>query len=360
MSFNSPHWLNGPFFDKVIKSYTKDNEAKVVDFSIKPGSKPGENFASAMYRVDITFKKSFSQSDWQSMSVIIKTLPVEDSMEKQLTDNSPLFKTEMKMYGETLVDVKAILKASGDNTQLFPRLIYQALEPTTVIVLEDISVNGYETLRLPKDYQTSKLIFQRLAKFHAASFCLVDNGADFTSYNYSVYHMPEFIQKCFFQHNLSVFKKLIVENTWPKFNTEQHLQRIDQVIEHCTERGKRIYSPGAGGFNVLNHGDFVMRNMLFQKSNDKISDVQFMMGYKKAPPTLLDLNVELTRCGPLAAQMSICYMPYLFAEWHLVDSNAMFAVNDDTENFKRSLYLNPEFKEFIEEEFEDFFMKGFI
>lgn len=121
MAFNSPHWLNGPFFDKVIKSYTKDDEAKVVDFSIKPGSKAGENFASAMYRVDITFKKSFSQSDWQSMSVIIKTLPVEDSMEKQLTDNSPLFKTEMKMYGETLVDVMAILKASGDNTQLFPR-----------------------------------------------------------------------------------------------------------------------------------------------------------------------------------------------------------------------------------------------
>lgn len=88
--------------------------------------------------------------------------------------------------------------------------------------------------------------------------------------------MPEYIQKCFFQHNLSVFKKLLVENTWPKFNTEQHLQRIDQVIEHCTERGKRIYSPGAGGFNVLNHGDFVMRNMLFQKSNDKITDVQFV------------------------------------------------------------------------------------
>ena len=88
--------------------------------------------------------------------------------------------------------------------------------------------------------------------------------------------MPEYIQKCFFQHNLSVFKKMLVENTWPKFNTEQHLERIDQVIEHCTERGKRIYSPGAGGFNVLNHDDFVMRNMLFQKCNDKITDVQFV------------------------------------------------------------------------------------
>ena len=121
MAFNSPHWLNGAFFDNVIKSYTKDNEAKVVDYSIKPGSKAGENFASAMYRAKITFKKSFCQSDWQSMSVIIKTLPVEDSMEKQLTDNSPLFNTEMRMYGKTLVDVMAILKASGDNTQLFPR-----------------------------------------------------------------------------------------------------------------------------------------------------------------------------------------------------------------------------------------------
>lgn len=121
MAFNSPHWLNGPFFDKVIKSYTNDNEAKVLDYSIKAGSKAGENFASAMYRAEITFKKSFCQSDWQSMSVIIKTIPVEDSMEKQLTDNSPLFNTEMRMYGKTLVDVMAILKASGDNTKLFPR-----------------------------------------------------------------------------------------------------------------------------------------------------------------------------------------------------------------------------------------------
>lgn len=55
------------------------------------------------------------------------------------------------------------------------RLIYQSTEPTTVIVLQDISVNGYETLRLPKHYQTSKIIFQRLAKFHAASYYLAQN-----------------------------------------------------------------------------------------------------------------------------------------------------------------------------------------
>jgi hypothetical protein len=52
-------------------------------------------------------------------------------------------------------------------------LIYQSTEPA-VIVLEDLSVSGFKMLQVPGDYDTSKLIFQRLAVFHAASFCLVE------------------------------------------------------------------------------------------------------------------------------------------------------------------------------------------
>lgn len=43
-----------------------------------------------------------------------------------------------------------------------------------MIVLEDLSVNGFTTLHAP-DYETSKMIFQRLAVFHAASFYLLEN-----------------------------------------------------------------------------------------------------------------------------------------------------------------------------------------
>lgn len=53
-------------------------------------------------------------------------------------------------------------------------LIYQSTEPAA-IVLEDLSVNGFTTLHASDDYETSKLIFQRLAVFHAASFCLAQN-----------------------------------------------------------------------------------------------------------------------------------------------------------------------------------------
>lgn len=53
-------------------------------------------------------------------------------------------------------------------------LIYQSTEPA-VIVLEDLGVNGFTKLYAPDDYETTKMIFQRLAVFHAASFYLVEN-----------------------------------------------------------------------------------------------------------------------------------------------------------------------------------------
>ena len=53
-------------------------------------------------------------------------------------------------------------------------LIYQSTEPA-VIVLEDLSISGFTTLHAIDDYKATKMIFQRLAVFHAASFNLLEN-----------------------------------------------------------------------------------------------------------------------------------------------------------------------------------------
>lgn len=68
-----------------------------------------------------------------------------------------------------------------------------------------------------------------------------------------------------------------MENAWPELNKPEYVARIDDMIEKCSERGRRVYSPAtAGGFNVLNHGDFVLRNMLFRNIDGEISDVRFV------------------------------------------------------------------------------------
>lgn len=67
------------------------------------------------------------------------------------------------------------LKFFIDSHRVFSRLIYQSLDPNPVIVLEDLCVDGFTVInKIPEDYEVSKKIVQRLAKFHASSFFLAE------------------------------------------------------------------------------------------------------------------------------------------------------------------------------------------
>jgi hypothetical protein len=56
------------------------------------------------------------------------------------------------------------------------RLIYAADQPNTVIILKDLTPDGYSIFRkAPNDLEDSKKLIQRLAQFHAASMQLEDS-----------------------------------------------------------------------------------------------------------------------------------------------------------------------------------------
>jgi hypothetical protein len=83
------------------------------------------------------------------------------------------------------------------------------------------------------------------------------------------------------------------ENVWPQLNKPEYLARVDKMIEKCSERGQRVFTP-AGGFNVLNHGDFFLRNMLFRSIDGKISDVQFVSTKKgKGEELFFSLTISM-------------------------------------------------------------------
>lgn len=57
------------------------------------------------------------------------------------------------------------------------RLIYQTNVPEPVIVLEDATVDGFTVINVaPEDFEGTKKIFKRLAKFHAGSFYLANEN----------------------------------------------------------------------------------------------------------------------------------------------------------------------------------------
>lgn len=59
------------------------------------------------------------------------------------------------------------------------------------------------------------------------------------------------------------------------------IEKMENLMTKFEDLGKKVYQPNAlgGGFNVLNHGDFHVNNMVFKKdSSGKLSDVLFVRG----------------------------------------------------------------------------------
>lgn len=56
------------------------------------------------------------------------------------------------------------------------RLIYACEQPIPIIILKDMTTEGYSAIREPPaELDDSKVMIKRLAQFHAASFFLVES-----------------------------------------------------------------------------------------------------------------------------------------------------------------------------------------
>lgn len=118
-----PSFLDQAFFEKVIRHAEKDANAKVSSFDIQPAMKPGENFASAVFRASITFQSRFVKED-TTISVILKTKPVlgpEMAAYAEVIDKAPFFDNEMALYGKILPDIQSLLSSAGDKDILSPK-----------------------------------------------------------------------------------------------------------------------------------------------------------------------------------------------------------------------------------------------
>ncbi|KAL9698137.1 hypothetical protein quinque_001578 [Culex quinquefasciatus] len=123
---NAPKWMDGAFFEKVLQQSENDDSVKVTEFTTAPGSKPGDHFASIIFRAVVKF---VGQGKSKDISLIVKTLPELEGIKKDLLEDGRLFETEATMYKTVLPEVHKMLRAVGDDTVLGPRLHYSSKDP---------------------------------------------------------------------------------------------------------------------------------------------------------------------------------------------------------------------------------------
>ena len=144
------------------------------------------------------------------------------------------------------------------------RLIYQSNEPAPVIVLEDLSVHGFNAIdKPPVDFEESKRIVRRLAKFHAANVFIADERIeDYSEFNEFVFQNA-IIANLIFGQGIGGFTDVARE--WEGY--EKYIPKLERLKETYQDSFKNIYKKNDNGFNVLNHGDFHTRNMLFKHNH---------------------------------------------------------------------------------------------
>lgn len=401
-SIKSPLWMDRQLFTDVVQHHLSDVSAKVLDFKVKPAL--AEHFASAMFRVEMNFSTTSRPENF--LSVVIK-IPPTHGTQVDFIESSPLFEIEQDMYKSPLNDIKLLLESVGDFSQIHPKLIYQAIKPHRVIVLEDLSLSGYTRVLQPlEDFEESRMVFERLSKFHASSFFLInERKVDFSRFsNYSVFHIEDpILREKWLIESIETFTEVL--ESWG--GHDEYVGKLKVFRENFLEIGKRLYEQDPAGYNVLNHGDFHIKNLLFKKAGGKIEDFYFLdyqvsvlaspcvdlfyalynhisdenrwsrrneiihvyhveftntlkrLGYIGKIPSLLDLQMSLVKHGQMEVVKCICFKMFFWTDAADAQIDEVLG-SSDSKSIKARIYNDPRFRSFIKVELPRLLQMGFL
>jgi len=408
-----PEWLDKEFFQRALRSFKRDASIKVKSFESFPGSKPGEHFASIMFKVTINYTSSNTQNgEDSSIKVILKTTPQEEGFKKELLkDNDEAFITEAKMYTTVLPEIERILRIAGDSTVFNPTLVYQNMhsEHAPVIVFEDISPDGFKTFDDGiSNWEQVQLIVQKLAKFHATSMYIHENGFPLDSFH--EHYWTKSIEKE--DSMMGKFIKPAFDNlingmkTWDGF--EKYVKKLEGRCDEVFKQLVEVLTKPIN-FSVLNHGDFHAKNMMYRNDGLVDEDIVFVdyqfscwktpaldfafifnllvddrlankhrhdihrvyydefrqtlvkINYKGHIPSMLELMVAILHGSPIELMYAFFTMPPRMFNWRDMDMEKMMEDGPDAyADIGSKIHQLPEYRKFVQDQFERLELTGVL
>uniref|UniRef100_A0A1I8JVS0 CHK domain-containing protein n=1 Tax=Anopheles quadriannulatus TaxID=34691 RepID=A0A1I8JVS0_ANOQN len=393
----APGWLNDEFFRDVMRESNNDPTIELIKSCVlRPGTNKGDHYASVMFRTTVTYRSQHS-SEEKSVNIIMKTKPEADGLKKELLDDDRLFAIEIEMYSKVLPEMTRMLKEIGEEYK-YPRYIYGALKPRTILILEDISNQGWVMGDFISTLDDMRPIVKDIAMFHAASVMLESTDSTFVArHNYSI------------AEKFMGFKGMITKG----FGDLMHLTQTCSEFAHFAKPLGRfqknlhkfftsLYIPSKTIQNVLIHGDFHGKNMLHQvdvegRHTDTIlldyqiccwtspavdlyylldmiptqevkdkhrteliymyyqqySDLLKRLGYLGKIPSLLDLQIELLRYASLELVHYAIFSSFRYMDQTAIDIEALLKGELDN-----PVLNNPEFKKLMHTELTRFLHQG--
>ncbi|XP_052902861.1 uncharacterized protein LOC128310296 [Anopheles moucheti] len=293
-SLHLPLWLDGKFFDDVVNAKLgpcpTGSRRLIRNIHLELATKKGDNYASVLYRAKVDVLNQ-GTGVVESFSTIVKAPPKGVLADHMAYLN---FSTrEIQMYRDLLPAFEKLYQDKGVSALLGPRCL-KVCEgvPADVLVLEDLSHNGNNRMadrRAGLDQHHTELVLEELAKFHAASAVFVDQGHTLSS-DFNGPKVVESLQhlgKPLFQPMLDGLVDFMAN--WDFVPADHHAD-VKELAKNAFDELIGIITAQEDRFNVLNHGDLWINNIMFSSNaeTDVVTLLDFQMCCWASP--MIDLH----------------------------------------------------------------------
>ncbi|XP_077275264.1 uncharacterized protein LOC143904443 isoform X2 [Temnothorax americanus] len=266
MALETPAWLNLCFVEKILRKSEGDNSIQVIDIFSKPATAKGDNYTSDMIRVTAEFSRDQGGSKiTEKKSIIVKISPIVEGIRQDLIESSGIFHTEILMMSDTLDKMNKLL---GPEHRLSGKGLYVQNKNPTLLVMEDLAPLGFRMAdRLSGlDLAHTILALDGLARFHAASVAICEKEPKqkemYVKGMFNEQYPPEMSN--FFIMSVKALADEVAN--WP--GMKKYSEKIAKLTDHIYKIGINATKPCEDEFNVINHGDFWVNNMLFKYDNN--------------------------------------------------------------------------------------------
>ncbi|XP_075145778.1 uncharacterized protein LOC142220487 isoform X1 [Haematobia irritans] len=307
-----PEWLTQDLFREFLE---KDfpNFKKIKNFIVKPAVATGENYMTVLLRVNLSVE--MPDSSMKTTSYMLKILPSVEKF-KMMVKQWQVFAKELRTYTKLIPKFEEYYGRAGVKVKFAPCI----LEPLRtkidddLLILEDLRLKGFKNFNrhLGLDLLHTKAVLKKLAQFHAASAYYVDMEGPF----------PSLYDQCFSSAK-DVFgghRQRIASNFRQNLHLYGDVMHLEEKLKIYIPQQPDYYQTNfkhqPGEFQVLNHSDLWINNIMFQYHDDGSIKETYFIDYQMCRYGSPAQDLYYFLLSSIHIEIKIKYFDYFIAFYH--------------------------------------------
>ncbi|XP_055609007.1 uncharacterized protein LOC129756354 [Uranotaenia lowii] len=268
-------WRDAMFYEDIVAAELNltPDKFRILMVTSSPASKEPDGYMSLLYRVTVSVQVNGDEESSPRELRFIAKVESDGYFGSEVQNLMQTFPKEIEMYSKIIPAFEQLW--AGDKVKFGPRSFKSVGKPNgSVIIMEDLREAGY-LMKPCADGMTlgeCRIVLEKLARFHAASVAYYEkNGAYTDPFKDGMY--ADCLIEEFSSYYAPLYESFLKRVRSMKIDPDC-LEALENLNGKLFTKIVDLFRLDPKGFNVLNHGDLWVNNILFNKEDILLLDYQ--------------------------------------------------------------------------------------